>query len=168
MPQTKLDLTGQKYGLLTVIRHSHYDKKSYWICQCDCGTQVTVAQANLRSGNTQSCGCVRRQPQPKKEYGTRDTGHKTHGLSRDESGSRTPTYMSWSGMKTRCYNPKTPTYKQCGGRGIKVCDEWKESFEQFLADMGPRPPGTMLVRIREAEDFKPGNCRWEIMRTRTR
>lgn len=78
------------------------------------------------------------------------TGRKTHP----------DTYNSWTGMKQRCYNPRHRAYPNHGGRGIKVCDRWKNSFDYFLQDMGPKPPGLTLERINNEEDYKPTNCRW--------
>jgi hypothetical protein len=165
MPQTKIDLTGQRFGHLVVISWSHYDKKSYWNCLCDCGTTCCIGSANLRSGNSQSCGCGRgklSQIEPRKKYdGGKATGQRTHGLSRDATGARTPEYASWSEMRNRCYNPKATGYKHWGGRGITVCDRWRYSFENFLADMGPRPQGTTLDRYPNNDgNYEPGNCRW--------
>jgi hypothetical protein len=78
----------------------------------------------------------------------------THGLT------DTPEHRSWAHMKNRCTNPNNDAWKHYGGRGIRVCDSWLESFEQFLADMGERPNGTSLDRIDVDGHYEPGNCRW--------
>ena len=84
-----------------------------------------------------------------------------HGLSSHARGSATRReYFSWAGAKTRCYNPHSPKFALYGGRGITVCERWRTSFPNFLADMGPRPMGTSLDRIDGTADYEPSNCRW--------
>jgi hypothetical protein len=89
--------------------------------------------------------------------------HSTHRMTK--SGE----YKSWQGMKTRCMSPTDPGYPNYGGRGISVCEEWRDSFEQFLSDMGPKPtPQHTLDRINNAGNYEPGNCRWASPRTQGR
>lgn len=86
-------------------------------------------------------------------------GNATHGCARTEK--KTPEYRVWNCMKARCYNPKNVSYKYYGGRGISVCDRWKESFENFLLDVGLRPIGKYTIdRIDGAKNYQPGNCKW--------
>lgn len=73
---------------------------------------------------------------------------------------RSPEYSSWSAMLTRCYNVNAPNYFKYGGRGVSVCDRWRNSFSDFLSDMGTRPAGTSLDRIDGRGGYEPGNCRW--------
>lgn len=140
---------GSKFWRLTVIEFRGHRKnwKKVWRCRCECGNECNVQQGNLRNGHTRSCGCLLDQ------WATRR--FTTHGYT------RTPTYWSWRSMLARCYNPKCVGYARWGGRGIKVCDRWRSSFQNFFADLGERPPGTTLGRRRNNEDYSPDNCRWE-------
>jgi hypothetical protein len=144
------NLTGQKFGRLTAIRpvrrhNGHID----WLCKCSCpdGKIKEVLDSNLKSGNTQSCGCLHRE---------RDSeAHTTHDKS------KTSEYRIWSGMKQRCNNPKNKDFKYYGALGILVCDRWLESFENFYHDMGPRPSDKHSIdRINSDGNYEPKNCRW--------
>ena len=148
----KLDLTGQVFGELTVLREAGRagHKEVTWLCRCSCGKATTVAARDLRKGDTRSCGHLHGQ------------GHVQHGHARR---GRTPEYVAWRGAITRCHDPNTRNFADYGGRGIAVCDRWRQSFAAFLEDVGPRPgPGYLLDRRDNASNYEPGNVRWVTRR----
>jgi hypothetical protein len=154
MPRPLIDITGQRFCRLTVLKlaeHKGKNGRSLWLCQCDCGEKVVVDPANLRSGNSESCGCLHREIS--REF------HLRHGQADRRNGKTTSEYMIWCAMHQRCENPNNPAYPRYGGRGITICDRW-ECFENFFADMGPRPPHLTIDRINNDGNYEPGNCKW--------
>lgn len=133
------DITGIKFGKITVISFAFIKKCAYWNCLCDCGKECIVSGAKLRFGATKSCGCISK---------TRS------GLSKSDS------FRNWKAMMQRCYDKSVEHYARYGEKGIKVCERWKNSFENFLQDMGERPKGKTLDRIDSEKGYSPENCKW--------
>lgn len=144
------DLTGQRFGRLTVIEFAGRDmqRKSRWRCVCDCGTETIVDAYNLKVGHIKSCGCRNRE-----RIGNLN---RSHGLRGD------PLYPVWRGMKARCNNPNEPAFKNYGGRGIKVCDEWERDFQAFYdwAIENGYNRELSIDRIDNDDGYRPDNCRW--------
>lgn len=152
-----IDLTGQQYGRLTVIERAPDHvlpsgrRQVAWVCLCDCEERqsVVVHANNLQSGNTQSCGCFCRQ--------RASEVHGTHGLT------GIPLHGVWGAMIQRCTNPNNHAYADYGGRGITVCERWRHSFSDYLADLPERPADQAyrtIDRIDNNLGYEPGNVRW--------
>lgn len=147
----RAELIGQRFGRLSVIsEYGSINEQMHWVCKCDCGGEVIVTTAHLRSGHTQSCGCLRKDMARHLRY--------SHGRRRE------PIYAVWSEMRRRCTAPNHKDFKYYGARGISVCSEWAKSFESFFDHVSNLPhygeAGRSLDRIDNNSNYEPGNVRW--------
>jgi hypothetical protein len=154
-----LDLSGNRYGRLIVIGQA--PSKTYntkWFCKCDCGAETCVFGHLLKSGKTISCGCFRREAGVK-----RGEASAKYGLS------RTPEYVTWNLMIARCHDESSINYPNYGGRGIIVCERWRNSVEDFYEDMGPKPtPKHTIERKNNDGNYEPVNCTWATKKEQSR
>lgn len=149
------DISGVRFGRLVAIKATSQKRYNYiWECLCDCGEIVEVLGGRLASGKTTSCGCLKREMDK--------TRSKTHGHSKSR------TYHIWLGMRNRCYNKNVKAYPHYGGRGITICDRWRNSFPSFLEDMGEAPARLSIDRINNDGNYEPSNCRWATDLTQAR
>lgn len=149
------DLSGQKFGRWTAIDGFVVGKRTFWNCVCDCGTARAVSASSLKTGDSKSCGCLNNE--------VRLARSTTHGMS------RTPTYICWCAVIARCGRANGDPLGLYFARGITVCERWRSSFENFLADMGERPSLSHSIdRINNDGNYEPGNCRWATRKQQSR
>ena len=147
-----VDLTGQAFGRLVVLQRAKtINKRTKWLCKCECGNEVLVESNNLKTGHTQSCGCFQRE--------ATSSANKTHGKR------HTRLYSIWNCMKNRCYRKCFHAFHHYGGRGIKVCDEWLHNFQSFYdwAMANGYKDDLSIDRINPNGNYEPTNCRWVTM-----
>lgn len=166
--KNRIDLTGQKFGKLLIVSFS--DKRGkhlYWNYICDCGKKGKMATTALLDRERKSCGCTIQE-----HYATLKGKPKSHGQT--INGVWTDTYRIYRAVIARCENPNVVAYPDYGGRGIKICDRWrngedgKTGFICFKEDMGERPPKLSLDRINNEGNYEPENCRWATAKTQGR
>lgn len=148
---------GEQFNRYTVVGYAgiSISGKTLWLCRCECGNERTVVGSNLQNGHQQSCGCLKSEL-------TR-IRMTTHGHHPTEGQS--PEYTAWCNIKSRCYNPEADNYPYYGGRGIRVCDRWLNSFADFLSDVGEKPSAKHTIdRINNEGNYEPGNCHWITMK----
>jgi hypothetical protein len=151
------EILGNKFGFWTVTQRVDRGKRfSEYECTCHCGTIRVIGRGNLVQGKTKSCGCMRSSKLSQLRT--------THGMG---GKPRSKIYSAWSSMMTRCFNERSKSWENYGGRGITACKRW-ESFENFFEDMGDPEPHQSLDRIDPNGNYEPSNCRWADSKTQTR
>lgn len=144
-------VSGDVFGRLTVICLVKGPRRGrFFLCKCRCGREITKYAGHLLNGSAVSCGCAH----------FIDPANTTHGMS------HTPEYRAWENARARCQNPKNKKYSLYGGRGIRFCKRWQNSFQNFIADMGVKPdPSLTLERKNSNGNYTPENCHWASYET---
>ena len=153
------DISGENFNRLSVIDFAYSENgMAFWNCICSCGNSAVMSGVRIRNNKTKSCGCLSKE--------TRiiiGKCNKIHGKS------KSPEYISWADIKSRCYNKKDKGFENYGDRGIVMCDEWLNSFSQFYADMGNRPSKKHTIdRINNNGNYDSKNCKWSTKKEQAR
>lgn len=154
-----INVLGRRFGKVFVLERFGSDKRgALWKCRCDCGKEFVSHGHVLASGKSKSCGCLAIE-----RTARMGAANKRHGMSGKTE------YNIWLSMRARCNNPKAINYHLYGAKGIAVCARWENSFDDFYADMGPRPSKRHSVdRIDGAKGYQPDNCRWATLEEQAR
>jgi hypothetical protein len=153
------DLTGQRFGRLSVVGSEGSDRHQFatWHCKCECGKAIVALGIHLRSGNTKSCGCLATEVQSRIKHG--------HSCSRLYPKGMSKEYAAWANMIQRCTNSNRTGWSDYGGRGIQVCDEWLEDFEAFFRHVGLAPSAAHSIdRIDNNGNYEPDNVQWSTQK----
>ncbi|MDD3229598.1 MAG: hypothetical protein PHE09_10320 [Oscillospiraceae bacterium] len=156
------DITGNRYGSLVALsRVENRGKDTAWLCLCDCGNKTVVKTPNLKNGHTKSCGCLKEK--------TSYRNNIKHGLSQN-NGHIAKLYKLWSGIKDRCLNINNPHYKEYGGRGILICEDWVSDYEAFhkWAVSNGYKECLSIDRVNNNKGYSPDNCRFVTMTEQNR
>lgn len=149
------DIGGQRFGRWFVVCFARVSKggRAYWLCRCDCGKEAVTAATYLLNGQSTGCKSCRQERLL--------LANIKHGEAANHTRKPTPEYRAWASMINRCERPTYRGFHRYGGRGIAVCARWRNSFENFLADMGRCPEGKSLDRYPNNDgNYEPDNCRW--------
>jgi len=152
---------GKRFSRLVISKFHHRDGRgmAFYLCVCDCGNKIVTRLSGLKDGHAKSCGCLQKEKV--------SNVMRSHGFSCGSS-QFVEEYHAWIAMKARCYNEKCKSYSGYGGRGISICERWRESVGNFISDMGKKPgPDYSIDRINNDGNYEPDNCRWTTMKVQS-